>query len=142
MQHALQLAREAQDRREVPVGAAVMFENEIIGEGWNSPISSSDPTAHAEIMAIRCAALKVDNYRLSGAELFVTLEPCIMCAGAISHVRLSRLVYGARDPNSGAIDSVFEILESERLNHRTEVKSGVLEGQCATILKEFFRKKR
>ena len=142
MQRALELARLAEEKDEVPVGAVVVLDNQIIGEGWNQPISSNDPTAHAEIIALRSAASSTSNYRLPGAELYVTLEPCVMCAGAMIHARIERLIFGARDPKAGAAGGVFDILQSERLNHRVAVSAGVMETECATILREFFQAKR
>jgi tRNA(adenine34) deaminase len=142
MQQALLLAGRAEQEGEVPVGAVVVFENEVIGEGWNRPITSHDPSSHAEIVAIRAAAEHLANYRLSGAELYVTLEPCVMCAGAIIHARLSRVVFGAYDPKAGAAGSVFEILPTDKLNHRVEVSGGVLDTECAASLQGFFRQRR
>jgi tRNA(adenine34) deaminase len=142
MQQALELARRAETEGEVPVGAVLVLDNAIIGEGWNQPIAAHDPTAHAEINALRAVAAGVGNYRLPGAELYVTLEPCVMCAGAIIHARLARVVFGARDPKSGAAGSVFNILGTERLNHKVEVLGGVLESECAALLQNFFRNKR
>jgi len=142
MQHALALAARAREQDEVPVGALVVFDERIIGEGWNRPISSGDPTAHAEVIALRSAAAQVNNYRLPGADLYVTLEPCVMCAGAIIHARISRVFFGARDPRSGAAGSVFQILPTDRLNHTVTVCAGVMETECATILREFFQSKR
>lgn len=142
MQCALELAARASALGEVPVGALVVLENRIIGEGWNQPISSNDPTAHAEIMALRSAASRVNNYRLPGADLYVTLEPCVMCAGALIHARIARVIFGARDPKGGAAGSVFDVLPTDRLNHAVAVTSGVMETECATILREFFQLKR
>lgn len=142
MQSALSLAARAREQDEVPVGALVVLEGRIIGEGWNRPISSGDPTAHAEIIALRSAASQVNNYRLPGADLYVTLEPCVMCAGAIIHARISRVFFGARDPKGGAAGSVFNILPTDRLNHVVTVSAGVMETECATILREFFKSRR
>ena len=142
MQRALELARVAEENGEVPVGAVIVLNNEIIGAGWNQPISRNDPTAHAEIMALRSAASAVNNYRLPGADMYVTLEPCVMCAGAIIHARINRVIFGARDPKAGAAGSVFDILQTDRLNHSVAITSGVLESECATILREFFQSKR
>lgn len=142
MKRSLELAGRAAQEGEVPVGAVLVLDNAIIGEGWNQPIAAHDPTAHAEINALRAAAARVGNYRLPGAELYVTLEPCVMCAGAIIHARLARAVFGARDPKSGAAGSVFNILNTERLNHKVEVLGGVLESECAALLQNFFRNKR
>ena len=126
MQHALELAKRAESEGEVPVGAVVVYDEQVIGEGWNSPISDNDPTAHAEIMALRSAAKKINNYRLLDTTLYVTLEPCIMCTGAITHSRVKRVVYGATDPKAGAVESAFEILGTNCLNHQVDVERGVL----------------
>lgn len=142
MQRALELAALARAQDEVPVGALVVLDDQVIGEGWNRPVSTSDPTAHAEIIALRSAASRVGNYRLPGADLYVTLEPCVMCAGAIIHARIARVIIGARDPKGGAAGSVFQILPTERLNHTVAVSSGVMESECATILREFFQSRR
>ena len=142
MQHALGLAARAEAQGEVPVGALVVLNGEIVGEGWNRPISSHDPTAHAEIVALRAAALKLGNYRLSGATLYVTLEPCPMCAGAMVHARVARVVYGAPDPLAGSAGSVFNLLDSPALNHRVEVVCGVLAEECGQRLKMFFQARR
>ena len=142
MLHALQLARRAEQEGEVPVGAVLVRDNELIAEGWNRPISAHDPTAHAEIIAMRAAAAKLKNYRLLDTTLYVTLEPCIMCAGAIINARVTRVVYGADDPKSGAAGSVFDALITGRLNHRVKVESGVLALECSDILTAFFLKKR
>jgi len=141
--HAMTLATKAEAMGEVPVGAVVVVDSEIIGEGWNTPITDSDPTAHAEIMALRQAGECCTNYRLPDAVLYVTLEPCVMCAGAMVHARIKRVVFGAYDPKSGAAGSVFNLLPSEKpFNHRVDVKGGVLERECAEQLKAFFRKRR
>lgn len=143
MRHALALAQRAAAEGEVPVGAVVVdSEGQILGEGWNRPIAAHDPTAHAEIQALRAAAEKVGNYRLVGATLYVTLEPCPMCAGAMVHARVRRVVYGAADPRSGAAGSVFNLLQSEQLNHRAEVTGGVLSEACGALLRGFFRERR
>lgn len=142
MQYAHQLADKAEAAGEVPVGAVLIKENEILGEGWNLPINNHDPTAHAEIQAIRAAAKLSENYRLPGTTLYVTLEPCAMCAGAIIHARIQRLVYGAFDPRTGAVDSVFNLLNEKKLNHSVEVQSGVLEDVSSKRLKEFFAIRR
>jgi tRNA(adenine34) deaminase len=142
MRRALQLAREAEAAGEVPVGALVVLDGECIGEGWNHPIAASDPTAHAEMEALRAAARHVGNYRLPGAVLYVTLEPCAMCAGAMVHARIARLVYGAADPKSGAAGSVFNITDSRELNHRVQVCGGVLGEACGEMLRAFFRERR
>lgn len=142
MQHALALARHAEALGEVPVGAVIVLDDNIIGEGWNQPISGHDPTAHAEIVALRAAGKNVNNYRLTGAEMYVTLEPCAMCAGAIVHARIKRLVYAVSDPRSGAAGSVFNILQSDELNHRTEIARNILEDESKALIQGFFREKR
>ena len=142
MQQALQLAQKAQSNDEVPVGAVLVRNNEIIGEGYNQPISSHDPSAHAEIIAIRTAAKHIGNYRLLDTALYVTLEPCAMCAGAMVHARIQRLVYATHDPKAGAAGSVFNILNNEKLNHRVQCEHGVLEVECKELLKSFFQKRR
>ncbi|MHB1938905.1 MAG: tRNA adenosine(34) deaminase TadA [Acidobacteriaceae bacterium] len=142
MRRALALADRAREAGEVPVGAVIVRAGEIIGEGWNSPISSIDPTAHAEIRALRMAASQIGNYRLTGAVMYVTLEPCAMCAGALVHARIGRLVYGADDPLAGAAGSIFDIVRAPQLNHRMEVVAGVLREECSSRLKEFFRSRR
>jgi tRNA(adenine34) deaminase len=142
MQRALELASRAEFEGEVPVGAIIVYENKVIGEGWNRPIIDNDPTAHAEIMALRSAAKNINNYRLLDTTLYVTLEPCIMCSGAIIHSRVKRVVYGAQDPKAGAVESAFNILGTDCLNHQVKVDNGVLATECSQILTEFFRKKR
>jgi tRNA(adenine34) deaminase len=142
MRHALALAQRAEERGEVPVGAVLIRDDRIIGEGWNCPISAQDPTAHAEIQAIRAASQHVGNYRLGGATLYVTLEPCVMCAGAIIHARIQRVVFGASDPKGGAAGSVFNILPGNQLNHRVECQGGILAEACGTLLSIFFRARR
>jgi tRNA(adenine34) deaminase len=143
MEHALALAHRAMEDGEVPVGAVVVSEGRIVGEGWNCPISTHDPTAHAEIVALRDAAVRLDNYRLNKSTLFVTLEPCPMCAGAIVHARIQRVVYGAKDPKGGAAGSVFDLLPSDhRFNHRVEIEGGLLQQECSDLLKAFFRMRR
>jgi tRNA(adenine34) deaminase len=142
MRRALDLARHAGESGEVPVGALVVLNGEIIGEGWNQPIVSHDPTAHAEIVALRAAAARTRNYRLTDAMLYVTLEPCTMCAGAIVQARIARLVYGAADSKAGAAGSVFNLLDSSSLNHRAEVEGGVLAGECGAMLRKFFKARR
>ncbi len=142
MRRALVLARHAEEAGEVPVGAVVVQDGEVIGEGWNQPIRANDPTAHAEIVALRTASAQIKNYRLSGATLYVTLEPCAMCAGAIVQARVGRVVFGATDPKAGAAGSVFQLLDSTALNHRTEITSGVLGEECGRLLKDFFRSRR
>ena len=142
MQHALELAKRAESEGEVPVGAIVVLNEEVIGEGWNRPIIDNDPTAHAEIMALRSAAQKINNYRLLDTTLYVTLEPCIMCTGAIIHSRVKRVVDGATDPKAGAVNSAFTILGTDCLNHKVDVNSGMLAEECGHVLTEFFRNKR
>jgi tRNA(adenine34) deaminase len=142
MEEALRAAQRALEAGEVPVGAVVVGNGEIVGRGWNRNINDSDPTAHAEIMALREAAANRGNHRLGDCELFVTIEPCAMCAGALVHARLKRVVYGADDPKAGAVHSVMEVLNHPRLNHRTEVRGGVLAGRCAELLQAFFRNRR
>jgi tRNA(adenine34) deaminase len=142
MDRALELARGAAARGEVPVGAIVVCDGVVVGRGGNAPIAASDPTAHAEIAALREAGAALGNYRLPGCEIYVTLEPCAMCAGAIMHARLSRLVYGARDPKTGACGSVVDLFANPRLNHHTSVTGGVAEAACAGLLKAFFAARR
>lgn len=142
MREAISLARAAECLGEVPVGALVVRDGIIVGRGFNSPIGESDPTAHAEIAALRDAGRNLANYRLPGCELFVTLEPCAMCAGAILHARLSRIVYGARDPKTGVHGSVVDLFAVERLNHHTEVLGGVLAEECSQMLSAFFAERR
>jgi tRNA(adenine34) deaminase len=142
MQHALRLATRAEEEGEVPVGALVVLSGEILGEGWNRPILNHDPTAHAEIVALRAAAAKLGNYRLTGATLYVTLEPCPMCAGAMVQARVARVVYGASDPLAGSAGTVFNLLNAAVLNHRAAVQGGVLAGECSQRLKAFFQSRR
>lgn len=142
MRRALELARKGESEGEVPVGAVVVLEDREIGAAWNCPIASSDPTAHAEILALRRAASAVSNYRLCGATLYVTLEPCVMCAGALVHARIARLVFGARDIRFGGVRSKFRLADSELLNHRVEITEGILGAECAALLEEFFRQRR
>jgi len=142
MQYALEQAILAQQQDEVPIGAVLVQDNKRIASGFNQPISSVDPTAHAEIICLRNAAQELNNYRLPNTTLYVTLEPCAMCAGAIIQARISRVVYAASEPRSGAIKSVFQLLNNPILNHRAEVSSGILEEQSAKLLKQFFKKKR
>jgi len=143
MSHALGLARHAESREgEVPVGAVLVRDGRIIGEGWNRNIAASDPTAHAEVLALRDAGRRLGNYRFPGAELYVTLEPCAMCAGAIVHARIARVIFGAHDPKTGAAGSVFDLLQHERHNHRVEVREGVLGDEAGELLRGFFRARR
>ncbi|OAJ71098.1 tRNA-specific adenosine deaminase [Methylobacillus sp. MM3] len=142
MQMALELAAEAAAAGEVPVGALVVKDGEIVGRGYNAPISCHDPSAHAEIRAMRDAAQRIGNYRLVGCTLYVTLEPCAMCAGAIQHARIARLVYGASDPKTGACGSVVNLMAETRLNHHTEVEGGVMAPECGGALSAFFAARR
>ncbi len=142
MRAALDAAQSALRRGEVPVGAVVVCDGKIIGVGGNSPVSEADPTAHAEIAALREAASHIGNYRLPGCDLYVTLEPCAMCAGAIMHARIRRLVFGARDPKTGVCGSVLDLFAERRLNHHTEVVAGVLAEECGALLSDFFRARR
>jgi tRNA(adenine34) deaminase len=142
MLEALRDARRALEMGEVPVGAVVVCDGNILAHGWNRNLTGNDPTAHAEIVALREAGAIVGNHRLGDCELFATIEPCAMCAGALVHARIKRLVYGADDPKAGAVHSVMQVLNHPQLNHRTEVKGGVLAGQCAELLQSFFRAKR
>ena len=142
LRQALALAQEAARLGEVPVGAVVVKDGEVIGRGANRPISSADPTAHAEIVAMREAAARLGNYRLTGCELFVTLEPCAMCVGAMLHARISRVVYGARDPKTGACGSVVDLPAVAALNHHALFEGGVLEDECGGVLRTFFAQRR
>jgi tRNA(adenine34) deaminase len=142
MQLALQQARHAWSLGEVPVGAVVVKDGEVIAVGFNQPIGRHDPTAHAEIVALRAAAEKLGNYRLPGCELYVTLEPCIMCAGAMMHARLARVVYAAPDPKTGAAGSVVNLFEQDQLNHHTEVEGGMLADEASAMLRAFFAERR
>jgi tRNA(adenine34) deaminase len=142
MYEALRLAREAGASGEVPVGAVVVLNGALIGSGANGPIAANDPTAHAEIVALRMAAQRVGNYRLEGATLYCTLEPCVMCAGALVHARVARVVFGARDLRFGGVRSKFRLADSEILNHRAEVTEGVMGAECAALLQEFFEGRR
>lgn len=142
MHEALALAREAEAAGEVPAGAVVVRDGAIVGRGYNAPILNHDPTAHAEIQALRDAARRLGNYRLPGCELFVTLEPCAMCAGAILHARIARVVYGASDPKTGACGSVIDLFSEQRLNHHTAVQAGVLKEMCGAMLSAFFARRR
>jgi tRNA(adenine34) deaminase len=142
MQHALELAKQGEERGEVPVGAVLIHENRVIGEGYNRPITTCDPTAHAEIIALREGALHFNNYRLPKTTLYVTLEPCVMCFGAIIHARVGRVVYGAIDPKGGACHSAFQLSEERRWNHRVICEGGLSHEPCGQILSEFFQKKR
>lgn len=142
MSRALMLARRAAESGEVPVGAVLILGDEAVGEGWNRMISDCDPTAHAEIVALRTAAARLGNYRLVGGVLYATLEPCAMCAGALVHARVARVVFGTADPRAGAAGTVFNLLQSPFLNHRAEVTGGVLAEVCGSLLRDFFRARR
>jgi tRNA(adenine34) deaminase len=142
MRAALELAEQAGAAGEVPVGALVVKDGVVIGRGHNHPVRAHDPTAHAEIAALRAAAQHLGNYRLSGCELYVTLEPCVMCAGAILHARIARLIYGAADPKTGACGSVVDLFSEARLNHHTAVADCVLAGECGALLQRFFATRR
>lgn len=142
MAEALHCAQRALEAGEVPIGAVVMREGRVIGRGWNRNLTDNDPTAHAEIVAMREAGRTVGNHRLVGCELFVTIEPCAMCAGAVIHARLRRLVYGAGDPKAGAIHSILQVVNHPSMNHQMDVRGGVLAGRAAEILQEFFRRHR
>jgi tRNA(adenine34) deaminase len=142
MEEALRVAQRALDAGEVPVGAIVIRAGKIVGRGWNRNLTDVDPTAHAEILALREAGARVGNHRLGDCELFATIEPCAMCAGAMVHARLKRLVYGADDPKAGAVQSVLQVLNHPQLNHQMEVSRGVLGARCAELLQSFFRKRR
>jgi len=143
MRRALELARQGAAEGEVPVGAILVRDGEVLGEGWNRPIGEHDPSAHAEILALRDAGRRVGNYRLPDTLLYVTLEPCPMCAAALIHARVSRVLFGAPDPKGGACGSVFDLLPSDaRFNHRTECAGGILETECSALLRDFFCSRR
>jgi tRNA(adenine34) deaminase len=142
MRHALVLAERGRAQGEVPVGAVIVLDGAIVGEGWNRPIAARDPTAHAEIVAMREAARRLGNYRLTNADLYVTLEPCLMCAGAMVHARIRRLVFGASDPRRGAINSTCRAFETQGINHRVEFQGGALASESAELLQAFFRDRR
>jgi tRNA(adenine34) deaminase len=142
MRHALELAERAREEGEVPVGAVLVHGDRVVAEGWNRPIATHDPTAHAEIIALRAAGPVLENYRLIDTTLYVTLEPCVMCMGAISHARVRRIVYGATDPKRGAAGSILQLADAEFLNHRIEVTGGVLGDECADQLRSFFKARR
>jgi len=142
MQHALTLAQRAESEGEVPVGAVIAYENKIIAQGWNQPVQSHDPSAHAEMIVLRKASTVLQNYRLKNTTLYVTLEPCSMCVGAMIHARIERLVFGAYDPKTGAVKSVFQLLNDPRHNHIIFWEGGVCVDECAAILKRFFKHKR
>ncbi len=142
MQRALQLAELAAKNAEVPVGAVLVHENQVIGEGSNCPIGTEDPTAHAEIIALRAGAATLKNYRLINSTLYVTLEPCVMCVGAIIHARVARVIYGASDPKTGAVNSLFQLGATEKFNHRVDYRGGLLAEECGELLRKFFRERR
>jgi len=142
MRRALELAAHAEAEGEVPVGAVIVRDDSVIAEGWNQPVMSHDPTAHAEVMALRAAGEAEKNYRLLYTTLYVTLEPCVMCAGAIIHARVGRVVYGATDPRVGAAGSAFSLLGSDQFNHLVQVDGGVLEDECGDLLRQFFKARR
>jgi tRNA(adenine34) deaminase len=142
MRRALELSRRGAGEGEVPVGAVVVADGQVVGEGWNRPIAAHDPTAHAEIQALRAAASALGNYRITGATLYATLEPCAMCVGAMFHARIARLVFGAADPKTGACGSVVNLFAETRLNHHAQVEGGVLAEECGALLREFFASRR
>ena len=142
MRRALELARRGQAEGEVPVGAVLVRDGQVIGEGWNRPIAAADPTAHAEVLALRDAARRTGNYRMTGATLYVTLEPCAMCVGAMFHARIGRVVFGARDPKTGSAGSVIDLFSEKRLNHHAEVTGGVLAEESGALLSAFFAARR
>lgn len=142
MKRALELSQSAADCGEVPVGAVIVYKGEIVGEGYNQPISSCDPTAHAEVMAMRQACDTLNNYRLTGCELYVTIEPCTMCVGAMVHARIKRVVFGALEPRAGALQSQFRLMENSPYNHSIVWSGGVLGEQCGAMMADFFRQKR
>jgi tRNA(adenine34) deaminase len=142
MEEALRAAQRALEAGEVPVGAVVVCEGRVVARGWNRNLADSDPTAHAEIVALREAGKVLGNHRLGGCDMFVTIEPCAMCAGALVHARLRSLTYGADDPKAGAVHSVLQVINHPELNHQMKVRGGVLAGRCADLLQEFFRNKR
>ncbi|MGS2724528.1 tRNA adenosine(34) deaminase TadA [Porticoccus sp. GXU_MW_L64] len=142
MSQALLLAARAEQQGEVPVGAMLVRDGEVIGEGWNRPISSCDPSAHAEIVALRDASQKLQNYRLSGATMYVTIEPCTMCIGAMIHARVEHIVFGAKEPRAGAVCSHLQLLDNDHYNHKISWQGGVLESECAGVISRFFKSKR
>ncbi len=142
MGRALELAARAEAAGEVPVGAVLVQDDRLVAEGWNQPLGSHDPTAHAEVVALRAAGAALGNYRLAGTTLYVTLEPCLMCVGAIVHARVERLVFGAPDPKSGAVNSLYHGFELAGLNHRVAVTAGIMATECGAILRDFFRARR
>ena len=142
MMQALEQAKLAAQEGEVPVGAVLVQDGKVISKAFNRPISNHDPSAHAEMLALRSAAGEIENYRLPGSTLYVTLEPCVMCAGAMLHARVDRVVFGARDPKTGAAGSVVDIFSINQLNHQTTVDSGILESECGQVLRDFFKERR
>lgn len=142
MRQALLLAKQAEQHGEVPVGAVIVLDDELIGTGWNQPIGQNDPTAHAEIVALRAACLHRQNYRLPGATMYVTLEPCVMCAGAIVHARIERVIFAAKEPKTGAAGSCFDLFNTPQLNHRVTCEQGLLAEESGEMLRAFFRSKR
>jgi len=142
MAHALSLAKQAEQQGEVPVGAVIVLNDQLISEGWNQPISTSDPTAHAEIQALRAACQQLGNYRLPDATLYISLEPCVMCAGAIIHARIKRVVFATKEPKTGAAGSCFDIFNTPQLNHHVVCEHGVLADESRALLRNFFRAKR
>jgi len=142
MRYAIRLAQRAEQQGEVPVGAVIVKNNRCLAEGWNNAIKTHDPTAHAEIMALRGAGLALENYRLIDTTVYVTLEPCVMCMGALSHARIKRLVFGAFDPKRGAVCNALSLTDASFLNHKIEWQGGVLETECSEMLKDFFRARR
>lgn len=142
MAHALSLAKRAELQGEVPVGAVIVQNNDILGEGWNQPITNNDPTAHAEIQALRAACQQVNNYRLPDATLYISLEPCVMCAGAIVHARIKRVIFATKEPKTGAAGSCFDIFNTPQLNHHVDCEYGVLADESSTLLRNFFRARR
>ncbi|MBA3912547.1 MAG: tRNA adenosine(34) deaminase TadA [Acidobacteriales bacterium] len=142
MEEALRAARRAGELGEVPIGAVVVRAGQVVGRGWNQNVYGTDPTAHAEVIALRDAGARIGNHRLVECELFATIEPCAMCAGALVHARVRRLVYGADDPKAGAVKSVMQVPNHPALNHQVQIRSGVLAGRCAELLQAFFRERR
>jgi tRNA(adenine34) deaminase len=142
MEEALRAAQRALELGEVPVGAVIVHDGRIVGRGWNRNIADNDPSAHAEVLALRVAGATLGNHRLGNCDMFVTIEPCAMCAGAMVQARINRLVYGADDPKAGAVQSVMRVINDPHLNHKIEIVSGVLAGRCAELLQRFFRERR
>ena len=142
MRHALELAKKGATLGEVPVGAVLVADGDSLGEGWNQPISANDPSAHAEIVALRNAATRIKNYRLPQTTLYVTIEPCTMCVGALIHARIDRLVFGAREPRAGAVCSTLNLLDEKTYNHRIRWEEGVLSDECSAMIRDFFQRRR